>query len=417
MFVLRTNWSPQRTWGAVCALVATALTTGHGQGVEAPRPGGGWHAERTISIAPTGYAVHWPSLTLSGDTLIVAGVLSPSRALSASLGSAGVVLRHPGAALPLPDHAARFAYPRGSADSEGAYHLVWGESPGAAADAPTGSLTITELWYAKFTDGSWSPSERLLSAEIIRWGGDQGSIVAEGGKGFGVLVSVFRDGYRNTVVFLHRDKTQWGSTDLGILATYVSVISESGRLVAALLSPSPTSTRKELALIARESIDGGLSWSAAQVLATIDQRASRSLTLAKDAHGLHALWLEPHGRGADSVRVRHIWRAKGSKKWDEHEAAGLPNSNITRFWVAPGACDDWLAIAESVGLTTNGPRLQMHQALWHDNHVQTSLLFPSASYAGVPGRQSSSGTSRQAPVVSLRAVNEASAAGLSWKTS
>lgn len=343
--------------------------------------GGGWGAAVPVPALPGGFALHWPAIAMSHDTLVVAGRLVPASRETAGTAPHGVVVLQPGGPMPLPSTAVLFAHPRAYVDAKGVYHVVWGETSVEEPGVPTDARTITDLWHASLSRGKWTAVQRVLHASNVRWGGDQGALIASSDGTPAVIASVTRDGFRNTVLYARLVGGTWSVSDLNMLATYASAAAQGHLVRAVLLSPDNRTPRRPLALLTRTSTDGGASWGQATVLAPVDQRTARSLTLVATSTTTDVLWLEA-SQSPDSMSVRHYSLGAGQSAWSERPTARIPNGTVLRLWAAITPCRDVIGLVETAVRTRASARFQLRQITWSGKTVSSTALFPEAASAG-----------------------------------
>jgi hypothetical protein len=335
-----------------------------------------WGESEQLGGIPKGYGLRWPSLATTHDTLVVAAVLSPIGSTPERV-PRGIVMRYPGSILPLPSHAERFAFPRGVTDKNGTYHVIWGENPDTTYD----DFPIRELWHSEWNNGRWSRSERIVDASTVRWAGDQGSVVVNSDNTIGVLVSVVRKLYHNTVFYVDGRTGQWRTQDLEHFATYVAIAAEGRRLVAALVGPDPVS--RHSSVYAVSSSDHGRTWSAPSVIGWVTSPYARSVSMAVNPAGLHVVWAEPVRRATDSVVVRHFTSRLSRSTWSEQSSVRIAGSNILRMAVASDACTPLRVLVESISGRYGGTRFRLQELSWSRSTAAAMDLFPGASSAGV----------------------------------
>lgn len=365
----------------LCLILCAAASERCGAQDRSSVTGDGWGAAVPLPSLPGGFALHWPSIAMSHDTLIVAGRLVPATREAAGTAPHGVIVLQPGGPVPLPPSAVLFAHPRSYVDAQKVYHVVWGESSVEEPGVPTDARTITDLWHASLSRGRWTAVQRVLHASNVRWGGDQGALFASSDGAPAVIASVTRNGSHNTVLYARLVGGTWSVSDLNMFATYASGAAQGHLVRSVFLSPDDRTPRRPLALLTRSSTDGGASWSQAALVAPVDPRSARSITLVTTSATAHVLWLEA-SPSPDSMSVRHYSLGAGKSAWSEQPTARIPNGTVLRLWAAVTPCQDVIALVETAIRTRASARLQLRQVMWSRNTVSSIALFPDAASTG-----------------------------------
>jgi len=236
-----------------------------------------------------------------------------------------------GANIGAPRFDGWYAMPRVAA-MDSALVLVWGEPSDTSrrrlAFVPS---RLSTVWTATFSPGvGWGAPQKLLAAPEI--GLSSGNLVMSVKTGrVQMAVPVFPDGDgQPRIIYLSRDAKGWKHAPVpGTDGAVSSALTETrnGTLVLAFVASDPSLTHDENSLFITSSSNGGVSWSAPQVVTHGGVRDPVVLVGPDDR--LHVLWRQLALRedGADVIRhvasltlsQNHVW----SDPSDLHARAGF----------------------------------------------------------------------------------------------
>lgn len=245
--------------------------------------------------------------------------------------SDSLLFAHYGDNIGAPRFDGWYAMPRIAA-ADSSLVLVWGEPTDTSrrrlAFVPT---RLSTLWAATFRPRSgWAAPEKLLAASEI--GVSSGNLVTSAKTGrVQVAVPVFSESARQRrVVFLARDAKGWRHTPVpGTDGAVSSALTEArdGTIILAFVASDPSLTHEENSLFITTSSNGGVNWSAPQVVTHGGVRDP--VVLVGPDGQLHVLWRQTALRedGVDVIRhvasltlsQNHVW----SDPSDLHARAGF----------------------------------------------------------------------------------------------
>lgn len=360
-------------------LIALAVAPTCVSAAQATAAQGVWTEVRPIDGISKGDALKSPSVAVRHDTLIIAGNVFPIARDANIAPQPAVLLRSPGAAIPLPAGKFTFARPRVAIGRDGTIHLVWAEFPSVRRTLAQWSEPATSLWYARRRGSRWSAPERVLHGTIIDWSADQGALVSGASGGVDILVPITRSPGVLQLVYLRRTHKGWRETVLHGGAAYATMAA-TGRqgLIAAFVAADTTLIHDVNSLFVTRSADGGLHWSVPVVTGRVAGSLAHAPRFVVSGDTVHLLWIQRGARG-DHVAIRHERSADGAI-WTSASAPPAPTGTILHLDAAPSSCGDVLVVADV--LRANGVlKLTVVESLPGNSSAPMIETFPQARQA------------------------------------
>jgi hypothetical protein len=342
------------------------------------QPSPQWKNAKPLAGVPPGQALNWPSLAFKGETLFVAGNITPT-------GVDGpepvrpqplLVLRTPGGSIGRPEGKFTFMFPRGVVAGDGKYHLFWGEPdsvPPATNPEHWPPAAVRSVWHAAY-DGAWSQPERLLAEFNVSWT-SRGDVVAVDHAGrIHLALAVLHARGGPALAYLHSSGSGWERTDtrigLGNSGSTLTWGRDSLAIAYVGFASSLSGDAATLRLVL--SGDGGRTWSA-----PLSPPASgpdpQTPMLSRSADGvLHVAWREiGRGGGFSSGQVFRAWDSSdGGVTWRSGGALEEPGL-VGGAAVVPGLCNGSALIVDS----TDGQTVWMDQLVFGERPARRRL-FP-----------------------------------------
>ena len=240
---------------------------------------------------------------------------------------AGILLQRTGSGLPIPmpPDTRRWIAPRVLAGPAGLAHVVWGSVPDSVIRP---SQLVTALWYARFDGGQWSTPERIVSADAIWWDGSSNSAVVVND-----VIHIAAPAYDNThasrpwrgALYARRAAGKWTSMTLtegfDFVPRYLALDAEGSDHIALYYAGGVAlrdRTESNGVGVVR-SADGGLKWSAPDLLVSLDGSAGHWIRLMRGTHGDRKLvWADLNQpAGQSRLTTMHspnglVWTSGGS---------------------------------------------------------------------------------------------------------
>jgi hypothetical protein len=369
----------------VAALLSTSAGCARAQAGGAPvpvdqdsQPTPHWNNPKPLAGVPAGQSLNWPSLAFKGETLFIAGNITPAQVS----GSEPVrpqpllVLRAPGGSIGKPEGRFTFMYPRGVVAGDGAYHLFWGEPdsvPQSTNPERWPPTSVRSVWHATYA-GSWSKPERILREFNVGWE-FRGNVVAvdESGR-IDLALTVLRSPGGFALAYLRSTGSTWERTDTRIPIGNMASVLAWGRdsLAIAYVGFASDTSRDGARVRLIFSGDGGRAWSVPP-RPPLSARDPQVPMLSRSADGvLHVMWREiGRGGGFSPGQVFRSWQSlDGGATWRDDGAlqeAGMIAGTV----VVPGLCSGSALVVNA----TDGQTIWMDQLVFGE-HLSIRRLFP-----------------------------------------
>lgn len=328
----------RRGCSAICVFQTLLLGSSCGAQCSLASQASPWSPAAPISGIPVNRLIRWPSLSVSRDTIYLAGNLLPIEGDSISMGE--VHLRKmPGGVLPKPAGAFQFVYPKIVVGGKGEVHLIWAEFDSVRLSAARwGSATIkTALWHSVMTGSEWAPAERIYEAPALEWTGDGSHVAVDQSGDLHVVVWAFA---ATTVGIVHLRRSQAGWRAVGSPRASMSkasgVRSSNDSVFIAFVPLVIGSLSKSLEV--QMSANRGDTWSAPIVVRPSGTRGVELPQFISVGNLTVLAWGEsaPQRFGIDSLRLVSIG-AEGNV--EPLAALALPPGSFT-FAIAATRCGE-----------------------------------------------------------------------------
>ncbi len=250
------------------------------------------------------------------------------------------------------------AYPRGDFDSDGRFHLVWGEPDGASPGPPQGAFLKSQLLlHSTYTAvGGWSSPDTVLATPHIGWGPVTGTVRADPPAGVSLVVPVPPD-------TLLQINLSWGgaqsttafAVDGAIYTDWVTT--RGGRRFLGYISrgkgPDPLPASAGNSVFIRRFLHG--RWEPAdQVQLSVEGRATEVRLLATDEGTLVMMWGQGEGENVFSSKIRLLLSSDEGASWSQpydlttdhragYSAAADSHGNVHAVWFVAHPGDHPLA--------------------------------------------------------------------------
>jgi hypothetical protein len=333
---------------------------------------------------PIGRTIRAPYLIYRRDTLYVA-----ANVLSIDGGKIGrraaVVLRQPGAPVPLPEGDYLFEYPKGVFDPAGDFHLLWGESREGRADDRV-FPRVTSLWHAVLHGRQWSQPERLIEGAFLDWTGDQGSVVVVNGIVHVLVAGTFAQSRAKTLHF-RQSGSVWQQHLVPISGSYAT-LATTGRdtLVAIVIARDTSIQGHPYSVMRSRSVDAGRTWDAAHVLNRAGSRLALAPHVTTDGRIVHLVWAEGTDGGVNSHQtLRYTTSLDGGETWSAPSSSDPLREGQLRFSIGVARCGEVLAMIESLVTVGGNPSVVLDEVRLSPSVARPQQQFSSSRFAGNAG--------------------------------
>ena len=344
-------------------------------GIEAQ--GVSWGKMSPLREMPDTIALRYPTVVVSGDTMIVAGNHFPSDLDRIASRRRLVIARSPGGMLPIPDGSFDFAFPHLARDARGALHLVWAEFPDSSGSLTAWMTPPTSLWHSVLRDGRWSTPRKIFAGRRLSWTGDGRSIVTDGAGNIHIAAPALPATGQFAVVYLRIDSV--GSVterDFAPGAAYASITRLRGDSLLIAFSTSDSQTPNGgSSILLRASPDGGRSWTSPAVIDRSDHRSGSAPLVERTSVGLEAFWVEPSRSSKGGSVLRRFAARSAAAKWTEIEPAYAIEGAAVRVVSSGTVCGSYAAILETLNGTPNDPIIRLIAVTVRNDRFAAAPLF------------------------------------------
>jgi hypothetical protein len=346
-----------------------------------------WHRLDAYRGIADSLTMHWPSLAMAHDTMIVAANIFPSDAQMPTGKRRLAILRTPGRPLPLPAGDFSFAHPQLVIGARGALHLLWVEPNHSADTLSAWSSPGASLWHSSYRNGAWSKPRQLLGGRFLIWASEGRAVVSDGAGRVHIVVPAALDDGQLAIVYLRlgddgtvENEIRWPG---GSQASLTSLRHDSV-LVAYSTADSLTQRRGSTVLV-RISGDRGGTWSAPLAVTRSDRRNVSPPIVEQSGSELHALWIEQTATNNPPAVVRGFISRSPFDRWSEVEPPSPTRGVPLRFLSAGTQCGGYAALVEFIENPMSDARMRIAEVFIRDKHFIASDVFPQLETAASVG--------------------------------